>query len=221
MTGAICLQGGNEFTDDCREMDEVWLARVPGGVVAIAPLACAPGAEYRTAAHNGAGYLRTLGVADIVVAPEPSLSLDTAVRTILDAAIVVIPGGSPARIRARVVGTAIGGALRAHLSGGGTVVGASAGAMVLGAMMLVPGGDMQVHPGLGAVPDVLVLPHYGEPRSSVVEQVATQLSDTATILGIPACSGVLYSGDGGPLALGRDDSWRFVSGSEPATVARA
>jgi cyanophycinase-like exopeptidase len=220
MTGAICLQGGNEFTDDCREMDERWLARVPGGVVAIAPLACAVGVEYRTAAHNGAEYLRDLGVTDIVVAPEPSPSLDGAVRTILDAAIVVIPGGSPTRIRTRVVGTAIGGALRAHLSGGGTVVGASAGAMVLAATMLVPGSDMQVHPGLGAVPDVLVLPHYGEPRSAVVDRVLAKVDEAMTVLGIPACSGVLYD-DGEPLTLGGADCWRFVAGREPAIIPHA
>lgn len=220
MSGVICLQGGNEFTDACRGMDEYWLARAPEGVIGIAPLACAAGAEYRTAANNGAEYLRGLGAEDIVVAPEPKLSLDAAVRTILDAAIVVIPGGSPARIHARVVGTAIGGALRAHLAGGGTVVGASAGAMVLGEMMLVPGDDMQVHPALAAVPDVLVLPHFGEPRSAVVDQVAAQVGDTMTLLGIPACSGVLYD-DGGPLAIGSGDCWRFTSGDDPVLIPHA
>lgn len=220
MTGAICLQGGNEFTPECREMDEGWLARVPLGAVAIAPLACAAGAEYRTAAHNGAEYLRDLGVADIIVAPEPSLSLDGAVRAILDAAIVVIPGGSPARIRRRVVGTAIGGALRAHLAGGGTVVGASAGAMVLGELMVVPGTDMQVHGGLGAVPDVLVLPHHSEQRRGVVDKVTAEIDGWVTILGIPACSGVLY-GDGGPLAFGAHACWRFSADSEPAIIPHA
>lgn len=220
MTGAICLQGGNEFHPECREMDEGWLARVPVGVVAIAPLACAAGAEYRTAAHNGADYLRDLGVGDIIVTPEPSLSLDGAVRAILDATIVVIPGGSPARIRKRVVGTAIGGALRAHLAGGGTVVGASAGAMVLGELMLVPGTDMQVHTGLGAVPDVLVLPHYSEERRSVVDEVTAQINGWVSVLGIPACSGVLYGHDG-PLAFGADACWRFSADSEPATIPHA
>lgn len=221
MTGVICLQGGNEFTPACREMDRGWLARVPAGVVGIAPLACAAGVEYRTAAHNGAEYLRSLGVADIIVAPEPNLSLDGAVRAILDAAIVIIPGGSPARIRRRVVGTAIGGALRAHLASGGTVVGASAGAMVLGALMVVPDDDdMRIRTGLGAVPDVLVLPHYDQRRSAVVDKVAAQLSDAMTILGIPACAGVLY-GDGGPLAFGDEDCWRFMANREPEIIPHA
>lgn len=220
MTGAVCLQGGNEFTPACRATDQGWLDRVPGGVVALAPLACAFGVEYRTAAHNGAEYLRDLGVTDIIVAPEPRLALDGAVRAIIDAAIVVIPGGSPARIRARVVGTAIGGALRAHLAGGGTVVGASAGAMVLGASMLVPDAEWQVSPGLGAVPDVLVLPHYGEPRGTVVDQVRTQVDAGTTILGVPACSGVLYAG-GEPLGLGDDDCWRFPPDAEPTIIPHA
>ena len=223
MTGVICLQGGDEFTPACREIDRGWLARVPAGTVGIAPLACAAGVEYRTAAHNGSEYLRDLGVADIIVAPEPNLSLDGAVRAILDAAIVVIPGGSPARIRRRVVGTAIGGALRAHLAGGGTVIGASAGAMVLGALMLVPDEEMQIHTGLAAVPDVLVLPHYDRRRDAVVDKVAAQIaqvSDAMTILGIPACAGVLY-GDGEPLAFGDEDCWRFTADREPEIIPHA
>lgn len=220
MTGVICLQGGNEFTPDCREMDRAWLARVPAGVVGIAPLACAAGVEYRTAAHNGAEYLRDLGVADIIAVPEPNLALDRAVRAILDAAIVVIPGGSPIRIRRRVVGTAIGGALRAHLAGAGTVVGASAGAMVLGGLMLRSGDDMQVHRGLAAVPDVLILPHYDQRRSAVVDKVAARISETMTILGIPGCAGALYD-DGGPVALGDKDCWRFTPGEEPAIIPHA
>jgi cyanophycinase-like exopeptidase len=220
VTGVICLQGGNEFTPDCREVDEGWLARVSPGVASIAPLACAAGAEYRTAAHNGAEYLRNLGVTDIIVAPEPDVTLDGAVRAILDAAIIVIPGGSPSRVRRRVVGTAVGGALRAHLAAGGTVIGASAGAMVLGSLMLLPGDDMHVHTALGAVPDVLVLPHFAEPRSDIVEQVSAKIADDVTILGIPACSGVLY-GDDGPVAYGADACWRFAAGNAPATVPHA
>jgi hypothetical protein len=79
---------------------------------------------------------------------------------------------------------------------------------------------MQVHPGLGAVPDVLVLPHYGEPRSAVVDRVLAKVDEAMTVLGIPACSGVLYD-DGEPLALGDEDCWRFVAGREPAIIPYA
>jgi cyanophycinase-like exopeptidase len=220
MNALICLQGGNEFTPDCRTMDEGWLARIDAGVVAIAPLACATGVEYRTAANNGAEYLRDLGVSDIIAVPEPETSLRGSVRALIDADTVVIPGGSPVRIRRRVVDTAIGGALRAHLVRGGTLIGSSAGAMVLGEVMVLPGDDMQVHPGLAIVPGVLVLPHYEEPRADVVDRVSAQVATDVSILGIPACCGVLRT-NGDMVALGALDSWRFTTDGEPSVIPHA
>jgi cyanophycinase len=220
VNGLICLQGGNEFTPDCREMDEDWLERIDAGVVAVAPLACATGVEYRTAANNGAEYLRDLGVSDIIAVPEPETSLRGSVRAIIDADTVVIPGGSPVRIHQRVVDTAIGGALRAHLVRGGTLIGSSAGAMVLGEAMVVPGDDMQVYPGLAVVPGVLVLPHFGEPRTDVVGEVSAQVGADIAILGIPACCGVLPT-DGELVALGALDSWRFTATGEPSVIPHA
>lgn len=219
MSGLICLQGGDEFMPCCRAMDEAWLERAGRGVVAITPLACAAGMEYRTAARNGAEYLRELGLTDIVVAPEPDVSLRGTVHAIIDSDIVVIPGGSPARIVKRVIHTAVGGALRAHLAGGGTLIGASAGAMVLGEMMVVPGDEMHVRPALGAVPGVLVLPHYDAPHHDVVRRLSSQVDDGVTIVGIPSCCGVLF-GDGDPVALGPESSWRLTADGEPTAIPR-
>ena len=120
----------------------------------------------------------------------------------------------------RVVGTAIGGALRAHLVRGGTLIGASAGAMVLGEVMVVPGGDMQVRPGLAVVPGVLVLPHYDEPRGDLVNRVSEQVGSDISILGIPACCGVLPS-NGEMVALGSRDSWRFTAHGGPSVIPHA
>lgn len=223
MTGTICLQGGNEFTLACRTMDEAWLGRVGRRRTCVAPLACPPGPEYRMAADNGATYLHALGVDDVRMAPEPNLSVDAAVHAIVDADIVFIPGGSPARARRRAFGTAIGAALRAHVAAGGTVVGASAGAMLLGEHMLVPGDDMHVRPGLGLVPDVLVLPHYGGSRMPVLARVVEQVGDIATILGVPSCCGVLFAdgGDSDPAALGAQTCWRIAPGSDPTPIPAA
>lgn len=220
MTGVICLQGGDEYRPACRTMDTAWLHRVGAGRACVAPLACAAGPEYRTAADNGIAYLRDLGVDDVRMAPEPDLSVDGAVHAIVDADIVFIPGGSPVRAHRRAFGTAIGGALRAHVAAGGTVVGASAGAMLVGEHMLVPGRDMHVRRGLGLVPDVLVLPHYGEWRRPVLDRLFEQVGGIATILGLPSCCGVLFDdgGDTGPVALGEQTSWRITAGGDPVPI---
>ena len=219
MKGLICAQGGNEFTDRCREMDAAWLELVSRRKTCVAPLACAAGLEYRTAADNGVEYLRTLGVEDIWTAPEPDLAVDGAVRAIVDADIVVIPGGSPSRAWKRVVGTAVGAALRAHLAANGMLVGASAGAMVLAEWMLLPGDDMQVRNGLGVLAD-LVLPHYDETRDELPDLVRGQLSDEVDIVGIPTGSGVLYD-DKDVRAIGPGPCWRFTAGADPAVISHA
>lgn len=220
MTGVICLQGGDEFTPACRRTDQAWIDVVTPGPTSVIPLACAAGAEYRTAGHNGREYLRGLGLDDVSVAPEPDLSLDTAVREIVAAAVVVIPGGSPRRIRRRVLGTAIGGALRAHLNAGGTLVGASAGAMVLTSAMMLPDTEVQVQPGLGVVTDALVLPHYVDGRRGMVDQLHGLAGADVTILGLPACSGIIIDDDG-VRAVGGEPSWRFRAGADDEQVPRA
>lgn len=219
MAGSICVQGGDEFTDACRAVDEAWIARAPVGAVSVVPLACAGGAEYRIAGRNGVEYLRDLGVADVSVAPEPDLLPDGAVRSIIDARVVFIPGGSPARIRKRVIGTAVGGALRAHSASGGMLVGASAGAMVLCDSMLVPGDDMTVHPGLGLLPDMLVLPHYDQRRDALVARARGQAAGRTAIIGLPACCGVLF-GDHETLAFGSEPCWRFTADADPVQITR-
>lgn len=220
MTGVICLQGGDEFNSEHRAIDEAWLDLVTPGPTRVLPLACAAGAEYRTAGHNGCEYLRGLGLEDVSVAPEPDLSLDTAVREIVAAAIVVIPGGSPARVRRRVVGTAIGGALRAHLNAGGTLIGASAGAMVLASAMMLPGIELDVQAGLGVVPDALVLPHYVVDRRAMVDQLHELAGPEVSIYGVPVHSAVIVD-DRGVHAVGEEPCWRLDADADDEQVPRA
>ncbi len=219
MAGLICVQGGDEFTDACREVDEAWIRRAPQGTVSVVPLACASGIEYRTAGRNGVEYLGGLGLEDVELAPEPDLLPDDAVRSIIESAVVFIPGGSPRRIRRRVIGTAVGHALRTRAAWGGMLVGASAGAMVLGHVMFVPGRDTTVHAGLDVLPDVLVLPHYDATHEELAKQMRARVSDDVVIVGVPACAGVLY-GDGDPVAFGDRPCWQFAPDGEATQIPR-
>lgn len=219
--GLICLQGGAEFTAPCEPMDRWLLARAPDGPVAIAPLACAPGKEYRAAGRHGYDYYSALGATDVLLAPEPGVAIGGTVRSIVDARTVVIPGGSPARVRAVVMGTAIGAALRAHLAQGGMVIGASAGAMVLAGWMVLPEVGSDIRSGLAFVPDVLVLPHFSDPTTmSLLEVSRRRLGEWVTILGIPEQSGVVYT-HGRLLALGVSDSWSFSNDGSRTLLSRA
>ncbi len=69
----ICLQGGAEFGELCREMDADLLRRADGGPVVVTALAGAPGREYRTAGDNGVRHFRSL------VSPAPLIATCLAV----------------------------------------------------------------------------------------------------------------------------------------------
>lgn len=205
MGALICLQGGEEFTPACRPMDDRLLARAPGGPVVIAPFACAPGRDYRAVGEAGAAYYTSLGVPGVRVATEPRLSVAGTVRSIVRAGTVVIPSGCPVRLRATLIGTAIGAALRAHAALGGMVVGAMAGAMALAAWMMRSDGD-GVLTGLGLVPHLLVVPGGSDGIARFDDTHRRRVAGWMTVVGIPACSGVVY--DRGRLrAVGAHESW--------------
>lgn len=203
MAGAVCLQGGAEFGPRCREMDSAVLRVAGDGPVVVVALAAAPGLDYRTAAGNGVRYLSSLG-ATAAAAPDARDDPDGAVASVRDAALVMLPGGSPSRLLEALTGTPVGEALQRASAGGTVVSGSSAGAMVLCEWTVLPEGGPQVVRGLGLVPGTLVLPHYrpdADPHGWLPAVRATVAQGTA-VLGLPECSGVLLS-DGTRVPLGQ------------------
>lgn len=192
--GLICLQGGNEFARECRAMDALLLDRAGNGPVVIVPLAGAPGREYDTAGANGVRHFHSLGATDVSVAPDARSDLAGAVTAITNAALVVIPGGSPRRLLDATKDTEVGAAVRAAAVDEDRVVtGSSAGAMVLCGRTLLPESrPPQTADALGVVPDFVVIPHF-DGRNDRWEQVLAQAG--TDILGIPECSGVLIDGE--------------------------
>ncbi len=157
----ICLQGGGEFAEPCRAMDGDLVRRAGGGPVVVLPVAAASGREYQAAGANGARHYRSVGGGAVEVAPDPAQDPAAAVAAVGRARLLVLPGGSPGRIRRALVGTDLGAAVTAGHAGGAVVIGASAGAMVLCEHMVMPDGPRtEVVTGLGLVPAAMVLPHW-------------------------------------------------------------
>jgi cyanophycinase-like exopeptidase len=195
--GLICLQGGNEFAAECRDMDAALLARAGQGPVVIVPLAGAKGREYDTAGANGTRHFHELGAHDVRVAPDARTDLPGALQAIQQASLLVIPGGSPRRLRDAIAGTPLHDAIREAADDDDRVVmGSSAGAMVLCAATVLPQwrGTPNVGDGLGIVDDFVVVPHYAGPRTAWENAIRAHDPDV-DILGIPECSGVLIDGE--------------------------
>jgi cyanophycinase-like exopeptidase len=209
--GLICLQGGNEFEPECATMDLLLLDRAGPGPVVVLPAAGAPGREYDTAGRNAVAYYTGLGAADVTVAPDPRDSAGDAAAAVRRAALLVIPGGSPRRLRDALALGGLADAVRA-VAGPGVVTGSSAGAMVLCGWTVLPEpGPPRVAEGLGLVADFAVLAHY-QPghRLDWVAALRAQAPDL-DVLGIPECSGVLLDGPD-VIAVGAEPSVLLTPG---------
>ena len=191
----MCLQGGGEFSLGCRAMDKALLERADGPVVVTA-LAAQVGRDYRTATDDGVSHFRALGGSEVVAALDVRESPVEALAALRTARLLVIPGGSPSRLLTALSTSAVGALVADLLADGGTVLGASAGAMVLGTWTVLPDrrgpGAMAVAPGLGLVPGVLVVPHWsgGSSRGDWLRAIKDGVPEDITVLGLPEESGV-------------------------------
>lgn len=210
MTGLVCLQGGGEFSAGCRPMDAAVLRRVstadaPARVVVTA-LAGAPGPDARTAEGRGVAHYRALG-AQAVAAPDAREDPDAALAALAGADLVVLPGGSPARLLDALRRTPVGDWLVAAVRSGTAVSGASAGAMVLGAWTVLPERSGPHGPavvaGLGVVAQTVVVPHWAGPqgRGDWLAAIRAGVPPGRQVLGLPEESGVLVD-EGGHTAVG-------------------
>ncbi len=198
-------------------MDTRVLARAGGGLVVVTALAAAVGPDYDTATANGVRYFHSLGAAEVRAAPDARRDEQGAYRVCAAARLLVLPGGSPARLLAALTDTAVGRAVTEVLANGGAVSGASAGAMVLGGWTMLPERDQaELVPGLGVVPWAVVVPHFRR-GSSRMAQLREELLDRGvgeevTVLGLPEQSGLLIDG-AGVEALGSDGTHLLRVGS--------
>jgi hypothetical protein len=204
VSGLVCLQGGAEFGRACREMDQEVVRAAPPGPLVVLAGAAAPGADHDRAVANAVRYYATWVGPDAVAAPDPRDDPDGAVEAVSRAAMIVLPGGSPARLLDVLAGP-VGTALRGRWADGAVLSGASAGAMVLCERTVVPDRG-EVVDGLGLVPG-LALPHFrGEDRWG------DRLPSALPRWGLPECGGVVIAdaqvravGAGEPTLLCGDD----------------
>jgi peptidase E len=195
VAGVICLQGGHEFTADCRAMDAEVLQLAGNGRVAIIAGAARPGADYSGATERARRHYVALG-GDVIAVPDPRESVSAAVKAMTDdISLVVLPGGSPASLREVLSGRVATRLLEIHTAGT-AISGASAGAMVLCSRMVRPGRQAEIVDGLKLVRG-LALPHW-TPNSDR----GWPVPDDLDLWGLPECGGVVLI-DGVAHAVGR------------------
>lgn len=211
----MCLQGGGEFSPACAAMDADLVVRAGGGPVVVTALAGTPGQDYRTATANGVRHFTSLGAAEVVGAPDVREDPDEAVAVLRRARLLVLPGGSPARLLSALQSTGVGDVVADLLEDGGVLMGASAGAMVLCEWTVLPDRGMQVVAGLGLVPRAVVVPHWSGAREKWLAAIDAGVPPQVSVLGLPEESGIVVD-HAGFTAVGRSASFLLRQGLELA-----
>ncbi len=205
-------------------MDQQLLRLVDGPVV-VTSLASEPGRQYAASSQHGVSHLRACGAPDVVAAPDVREDSAGALRVLRTARLVVLPGGSPSRLLTALRTSPVGALITDLVADGGAVLGASAGAMVLGAWTVLPDrrgpeGAPGLDQGLGVVAGVAVVPHWsgGSSRGDWLRALAAA-PEPIQVLGLPEESGVLFAG-GTATAVGRSAT-RLVGEDRDVPVGSA
>lgn len=189
----MALVGGAEWHPPAAPLDAWLLERSGSSVVTVLPTASREHPDMAVA--TAARYFRILG-AEVEAAPvltrsdaeDPSWQ-----DRLASVRFLYIAGGDPRHLHSVLEGTpAWQGIVEAHHRGA-TIAGSSAGAMVLCDRMLVPWAK-STEPGLGLIPDLVVVPHFERWRSRML-LVGEAVRD-GRLLGIDESTGLVLEADG-------------------------
>lgn len=202
----LALVGGGEHRPGCEPIDQHLLDATPPGrpIVAVVPFASSLRTRAR-AVGQAIEWWEALG-ADVLVAGRDAPS---AIGAISSADVVVLTGGVPDRLAARLAGSPVLRAIVARHRAGAHVAGSSSGAMVLGAARQAVRPPFGLLPAAGLVPGVAVAPHHQRPSVARLARIRSRSHPHLVLLGIDDRTGL----------VGHGDTW-VVRGVGAVTVAR-
>jgi cyanophycinase len=212
--GPIALVGSGEFLPVMEPVDAALLAGRPPRAVFL-PTAAAPEGNDSVDHWLGLGtsHYHRLGVEPVPLAvldrddaDNPALAAEIA-----GAGLVYLSGGNPGYLADTLRGTAVLQAILAAWRAGAALAGCSAGACALTALA----DDTRTgatRPGLGVVPDLVVLPHFDRIErwsAGIVGRRAGELTDRQVLVGIDEET-ALVSGEAGWRVQGRQRVWTIA-----------
>jgi cyanophycinase-like exopeptidase len=161
MPGWILASGGNEFSDIYAEADLAALEKRRNKNSPLLVVVTAPFPTQLQAYQLAERYFANLGIKTIMspILSENDLSEEN-IAQLAQADAIYFAGGTPARLTKCFVDTNAEVALRKALENDAVVMGSSAGAMLFGSKVVMPGGN-EIGKGLNLLKSQIVLAHFG------------------------------------------------------------
>ena len=204
--------GGGEWQPGC-ECDAELLERA-GGEVLIVPTAAAYEHPERAVALAEQWFSKLGGRARELPVLGRSDAQDQAnVDVVRSARFIYLGGGSPLHLRSVMKSSPVWDAIRETWKAGAVLAGSSAGAMVLGDPMVDPRGGAYTL-GLGVIPQVAVVPHYGSWSKEKFGRTVKLASGGVVVAGIEERTGLIREPDGTWRVVGTGDVTLWLEGHE-------
>jgi cyanophycinase len=215
--GPVALVGSGEYLPVMESLERRLLDGRPPRFVQLATAAAPEGVDSLAYWHElGRASAERLGVQQVVVPVVDRVSADDPelAALVAGAGLVYLSGGNPPFLARTLRGTRVWGAIEAAWQGGAALAGCSAGAMALTGQVpdiRHPMRDAEV--GLGAVPQLSVLPHFDRFAGRLPDLVLNRLSnppDGVVAVGIDEDTALVSGLDAGPgewEVLGRQSVW--------------
>jgi len=161
MPGWILASGGNEFSDIYAEADLAALEKRKNKNSPLLVVVTAPFPTQLQAYQLAEKYFANLGIKTIMspILSENDLSEEN-ISQLAQADAIYFAGGTPARLTKCFVDTNAEVGIRKALENDAVVMGSSAGAMLFGSKVVMPGGN-EIGKGLNLLETQIVLAHFG------------------------------------------------------------
>lgn len=160
MPGWILASGGNEFSDIYVQADLAALEKRKDNSSPLLVVVTAPFPTQLQAYQVAEKYFSKLGVKTVMspIFSEQDLTEEN-ITQIAKSQAIYFAGGTPARLTKAFVGTLAENAIRSALENDSVLMGSSAGAMLFGTKVVMPGGN-EIGNGLNLLENQIVLPHF-------------------------------------------------------------
>ncbi len=192
--GWLVLLGGGRWEEET----EIIHSHAISAIADESPIVFLPAADPDpTYGESFLSYYAELGAPPGYVVPihDQQSARDPAnYRRLANAGLIYMAGGSMQRLIEALEGTPAIEAIAQAFDSGAVIVGASAGAMMLGKWGL-SSSDKKIYRGWGWIPDSIVVPHYTVERTDEV-RAALQRYPEAIALGIPEYVALALGPDG-------------------------